>query len=107
MKYNFDKFVLSLTPKDIQTNVHYRKQCAWVLNGIDYIGRFENFDEDLKNILTEMGEADKIKHIKKHNPSKRRDIQTYLKTSGVVKRLRDLYADDFKKFGYPTLPEIK
>ena len=104
LNFKFEDFVVSLSKKDIESNLHYRKQCAWIVNGIDYIARFENFENELIKILTKINQTKKIKEIKKHNASKRRDIQSYIKSDAVVKKLHQLYKDDFNRLNYPVLP---
>lgn len=63
---------------------------------VDFVGRFENIDEDFRTICSKVGIAARLPHI---NKSKRTDFRDYYdaETRELTARL---YAEDIERFGY-------
>lgn len=63
---------------------------------VDFVGRFENLDEDFRSICHKVGISASLPHI---NKSKRTDYQDYYdaETRDLTARL---YAVDIERFGY-------
>jgi hypothetical protein len=72
------------------------------INNIDFIGKQENLEDDLKTVLLKIG-FDKIIHEKKTNVNKNRIDFNYYKTyytEYVFNFVNDHFAKDFKEFNY-------
>jgi len=68
---------------------------------VDFIGRFEKFSEDLKEIGTQIGI--RISEITRANPSAHRHYTSYY-TPEVEKIVRERFARDIQYFGYKFEP---
>ncbi len=104
MDFNFEEFVDSLEYKEIIGSLHYKPQHFW-LDGldIDYIGRVENFEIDVNNILININEIDKINKLEHHNKSERGGIDSYLSSQHIKNKLIKLYDTDFNLLSYNPL----
>lgn len=96
---DFDTFVKYIERQNIRiADRHIRAQTALVpLNHVDFIGRFENFEDDLKHVLNVLGMNDvEIPH---KNPSFHEHYSTYYteETKNIIARI---YEDDINTFGY-------
>lgn len=80
-------------------NTHYRWQSANIdLNEVNFIGRFENFSQDLQRVLFELGfPPTSIPH--KNNTKKRKPYQDYYNLD-QRKKVAKLYEKDIQLFGY-------
>ncbi|MDQ8208535.1 sulfotransferase family 2 domain-containing protein [Coraliomargarita sp. SDUM461003] len=65
-------------------------------NIVDYIGRFESFDESIAEIQKRLGIELNIPHI---NVSKRSSAKDAL-TSDARQRIQELWREDFERLGY-------
>ena len=106
-KLNID-FDVYLEMKDIVTENEYahvflsQKQHVIDSEGncvMDFIGRFENFEDDFKLLLEKIG-IDKIIHNPK--PKNKREHGSYKKyyDNRLIKIVNDLFMEDFEFFGY-------
>ena len=96
----FENFVSYYSKMNIKTcNTHFRSQCALIdLNEVDYIGKFENFNEDLKEIFSNIGlPISQVPH--KHKSSKKSSYQSYY-TEETKQIIAELYQKDIQLFGY-------
>ena len=97
---NFESFVDYVAAKiDLDYgDIHLRLQSRTIdLNHIDHLGRFENFEDDLKEILSLL---DIQAEIVKKNASKRNpDYRTYY-TNSAKDKVAKLYRKDIDIFGY-------
>jgi hypothetical protein len=97
----FDEFVHSVCKvPDIFSDRHFRSQYSYIYykgkSLVDYIGRFENLEEDLAFIIDKY-DLGKIPHINKS--SKRSDYRDYY-TPELVELAYQRYRDDIEKFDY-------
>jgi len=96
----FEYFVDYVSRLDIETcNNHLRLQCALIdLNRIDFLGRFETFEKDLRYVLGCLEISfDNILH---ENKSKRKnDFREYY-TDSLKKKVYHIYKKDIDIFGY-------
>jgi hypothetical protein len=101
LNYDFDAFVESLSYKDINNNLHYKEQKHWIINQkIDFIGRYESFNDDVNKLLFLINEKDKIDTIEHLNTSKRLSYDSYIKNENTFNKLCNLYKEDFKILKY-------
>lgn len=71
--------------------------------GVDIIGRFEHLEDDLRTILTYLG-FDSIRHpIKRVNVSNESGAKDILLEPKTVRKLNELFADDFEMFHYQNI----
>ncbi len=95
----FKKY-LSLIRK--RTHVQWELQVDFLkdINGdslVDYVGRFENYNQSVLNVLGKLGiNKKKIPHI---NRSKRKPYSSYY-DSESIELVNELYASDIEEFGY-------
>ncbi len=65
---------------------------------VDFVGRFENLNEDIHKVQQAIGLSFNVPHL---NASTRQTYQDCL-TASAMQRISELWAEDFRVFGYPT-----
>lgn len=76
---------------------HLRPQVEFSINELDYLGRFENLEADLRKIFSHVGlPIDEIPH--EHQTKRKRYVDYY--DSETEQQVADLYADDIESLGY-------
>lgn len=104
MYLNFNDFVHNwLTPENIYSYVHFFPQLEFVsdfnLNvKIDFIGRFENIDEDLNKVLTLIDFPMQIKLTTKNTTSRKPYQDEYDEKSRRI--VSQVYKNDIETFNY-------
>lgn len=93
----FAKLIASQDPKRV--NIHFRPQSEVIdLNAVDHIGRFENFEAEIRTVFERLGlpAPEEIPH---KNRSRHEPYATYYgeKTREIV---ADFYEKDVRMFGY-------
>jgi len=71
--------------------------------GVDIIGRFEYLEDDLRVILCNLGFKSIVHPIKKINVSNTSNAEDIVLEHNTVKKLNQLFADDFEMFHYEML----
>jgi len=94
---NFVNFVAQVNINNCDN--HFRLQSRLIdLNHIDYIGRFENFENDLKTVLTKLDIKD-MTIDKKNATVDRKPYQEYYNEE-LKQRVARIYARDINLFSY-------
>jgi hypothetical protein len=65
---------------------------------VDFVGRFENLNEDIRKVQQVIGISFKVPHL---NATARQAYQDCL-TASPMQRITECWAKDFRVFGYPT-----
>lgn len=96
---DFDFFVDFIAKKDLtRADVHIKLQTRlFPLNEVDFVGRMENFEEDLQYVLKQIGiECPRIPH---KNVSRHKHYSTYYneRTKAII---AEKYRADIEAFGY-------
>ena len=96
----FSNFVSFVRDQNIETcNHHIRLQSKLIdLNSVDYIGRFENFEEHLSKIIELIG-LDSI-NIEHRNPSKRKSNYREYYDESLKRKVAEIYSKDINIFSY-------
>jgi len=96
----FDRFVEYVEGLDLdQCDHHIRRQGRLIdINNIDFVGRFERFEEDLADVLKEIGISDIA--IARKNASENRLHYRQHYDDALMARVGELYKKDIKLFGY-------
>ena len=100
-KFNFAAFVTALEALDLTTcDIHFRLQTKNVpLQKLDFLGRFETFEADLKHVLGHLG-LDNDQPLQKKNASQnRRAYQSYY-TPELRDRVAQMSRQDIAQLGY-------
>jgi hypothetical protein len=97
---DFDRFVdwvLAQDPERI--NVHFRPQTMLVPDNVDFIGRVESFDADLRHLFGRLGLGDlpEVPHQNRSTWGKRPDP---VLTPDRLEGFNRYFGDDFRRFGY-------
>ena len=81
-----------------ENNIFFRPQNYFIPNGADFIGRFENIDEDFKTICSII----KVKHKKllKYHKSNHDHYELYYTNNKIKEIVRKIYNDDFILYNY-------
>jgi hypothetical protein len=66
---------------------------------VNYIGRFENIQEDIKEISKLAGVNFVLKHL---NPSEKTQQTSEMIDSRIDRLIRDRYSEDIQQFGYDS-----
>ena len=100
---NFEHFVLECLPTYEHGSgmTHIEPQTDWITNeegviSMDYIGRFERFDESCREILNKVGIGVNIAHL---NGSKHGDYRNYYNDK-MIDVMNTFYDTDLSNFGY-------
>ncbi len=103
-KYDtFEKFVMNFLDKDsICLHFMLKPQYLYLYDYrenllVDFIGKFENIDDDSDNIFKKLGLENTLK---KTNSSKRNNYQEYYIKQEMVDKIACLYQKDIELFGY-------
>jgi hypothetical protein len=99
---NFEEFIYKFVNKensDFCNHVHFKLQLDWIGNSdyIDYIGKYENLNEDWKKISIIIGET---KILPKENISKNRKPYRNVYNDKMVELVYDFYKKDILEFNY-------
>jgi hypothetical protein len=101
---DFEGFVLNVLPKPaVQDEVHLRPQFLFLRNsitrqvGVDFVGRFERFDEDFATVAERIGRDVRLPHI---NKSQVRGDYRSVYSGRMRAVVEQVYAADIKAFGY-------
>ena len=100
-KNSFRSFVLDFEKSKYSKYIHLQPQFNYIKNGneigVDFLGRFENLNEDFAKIQAILGyPQQELERLRAS--SKGREIKFYdYEMKEVVQRV---YAEDFERFGY-------
>lgn len=98
----FEDFVMNwLSEKRVYSWIHFYPQTHFTEskfpgNEIDFIGKLENIEEDIKKLSEAIGTDIEIKH---HNKSSRDNYLDYY-TEEMLDKVHQLYKKDFQIYGY-------
>ena len=81
----------------------YNEMIKWIPPNIGYIGRLENFDSDINELLRILGYDGKPIDIPKLNYTKTDDYMNYYKNEQTIKYVSIIYRHDIRRFGYKFL----
>jgi len=83
-------------------DVHLRRQSSLIdLNALDFLGRMENFEEDLSRLFSQVG-LRFPSGLHRENASSRPGSSRDVLTKDQFKRIGLLYEHDIRLFGYST-----
>ena len=106
--YDFLQAVKSQSYSEM--DVHWMPQSILLASEsitLDFIGRQENFDNDLKKVLVKITKSDPGSlHISNETPhavGANKKLQKYM-TKGIAKLILEIYYDDFYLYGYSRDP---
>jgi hypothetical protein len=71
--------------------------------GVDLIGRFENLEDDLRDILFKIGFSKIVHTPKKENVSNKTGSENYVFEKIVIQKMNALFADDLSLFHYKKI----
>jgi chondroitin 4-sulfotransferase 11 len=99
---SFDEFVCNwMTEENIMRNALFTPQVAYLKNifgqvNMDFVGRFENLEEDFKTIASKLNLEAQLPHL---NQSREEQYQS-LYTESSREIIRKIYAQDIDTFDY-------
>ena len=83
------------------TGNQYNEMIKWIPPDIGYIGRFENYEQNVNELLIILGYVGKPIKIPKLNASKgESDYKIYYKKPMTIKYVKAIYIHDIRRFGY-------
>jgi len=103
---NFDSFIKGwLNQKNIYSYYHFIPQFEFVcLDGlelaVDFVGYFENFEQDFKFVADKLGIQAELQHLNKTKDRGKRKNYTEYYTKETLKIVADVYQEDITLFGY-------
>jgi len=102
---NFDSFVkMWVNPDNIKTYPHFRPQRDFIflegdnLSAVDFIGYFENLDQDFAYVSNRIGISAELMHLNR-TPSSKKDYKAYYDNE-MIEIVSDAYRDDIRVLGY-------
>ena len=101
-QFTFEDFLIKLKDGFLHDEIHWAPQTdilPYDLSKYNYIGKFENLENDLNFILESIFETPipmaTVDHHATHAGSRSKDL-----SKKEIRHLRDLYESDFNAFGY-------
>ncbi|BDY13547.1 sulfotransferase family 2 domain-containing protein [Hydrogenimonas cancrithermarum] len=101
----FEKFVMQwLTPENADSWVHFIPQYKYLYDEnknlmVNFVGRFENFNEDYEKIRHKIGTGEKLKHLNKSKDKKGENYRD-IYTPQMIEKVVSVYKQDLKLFDY-------
>jgi len=101
----FEKFVNEwVNEKNVDSWVHFIPQYKYLYNEsgylmVDFIGYFENFNEDYEKIRQRIGTGKKLKHLNK-TPDKHEKNYREAYTPQMIEKVTEVYKQDLELFKY-------
>jgi len=97
----FENFILELETKEYSKYIHLQPQFHYVKLGneigVDFLGRYENLNEDFNKIETFLGLP--FRELQKIRVSKDTDLKPNY-TDEMKEVVQRIYAEDFERLGY-------
>ena len=95
---SFEEFVMDLDNDSINQEGHTKEQHLMInLNRVDFIGKFENLNQDFKYVCENLNIA--IEHIPHRNATDHDKYQNYYNDKTIAK-IKELYSKDMELFQY-------
>lgn len=79
------------------TPYYQLKLSNYISDDLDYVGRVENIEEDMRKIGEMIGVE--VKYVPHKNKSKRKEYKTYYDDE-LIAKVHEIFGDDLDKFGY-------
>mmetsp|Transcript_3759 Transcript_3759/g.6981 ORF Transcript_3759/g.6981 Transcript_3759/m.6981 type:complete len:243 (+) Transcript_3759:1368-2096(+) len=102
-KKEFLEFLNAISERDFKGNGHFLPQTIMIAGGahrMDYIGRVETLEADLKHICeTVFGTFNFVQQARSHRTDASNKRNQFL-TPAAVEKIKFLYKDDFEQLGY-------
>ena len=101
-KRTFEEFVLDFEGSKYSDYIHLQPQINYLINGesigLDYVGRFENLNDDFRDIEKILG----LSHVKlkKERYSRTYPLDPKFYTNSMRGVVCEIYGEDFERFGY-------
>jgi hypothetical protein len=70
---------------------------------IDYLGKFENMESDLKIILNKIGFKNILHKPFKKNSKKHDNYETYYNNNTIIEKVNNLLKEDLENFDYQKI----
>lgn len=110
-KVSFEEFLTAVKKQSYdEMNVHWKPQNILLAAKnitLDFVGRQENFDNDLKKVLAIITKQDseglRITNEIPHSVGANEKLRQYLNEE-IISLIREIYHDDFKLYGYNEDP---
>ena len=99
---NFEDFVLNgLNTKIISQVTHLIPQSDFICNYrgrilVDFVGKFESFDDDVNNLSLKIGKEIKVKHLNRNNKQHYTDVYN----KKMIDKVAIIYKRDLEIFNY-------
>jgi hypothetical protein len=102
---NFGSFVkMWVNPDNIKTYPYFRPQRDYIYleednaSAVDFIGYFENLDQDFAYVSNRIGISAELMHLNR-TPSSKKDYKAYYDNE-MIEIVSDAYRDDIRVLGY-------
>ena len=113
-KYNipFDKFININNNANSYDYWHvFMTQSRHIINNngtlrVDYLGKFENMEADLKVILNKLGFQNIVHKPFKKNSKKHYNYETYYNSIIIIEKVNNLLKEDLENFDYQKINNI-
>lgn len=98
---SFKEFVDVISEREIKDmDIHFRPQYTFIPETPDFLGKFENLEEDYKIVCEKIGiKAPELLHENKTQKTKYSDYYD----DEIRKKVAEIYKKDFELFGYDPL----
>ena len=80
-------------------NAHFRPQIEYINNDLDFIGRFENFNQDIEKVSSLIGLDFDIKKLPHEKKTNRKHYKEYYNEQ-TKQIINNIYKEDIKQFDY-------
>ena len=96
---SFEQFVDVVTSIEVTNmDIHFRPQHTFIPGPLDYIGKFEDLNDDYVKILQKIGikTSESLLHKNKTNPTNFKEYYNEM----IIQKVITIYKKDFELFGY-------
>lgn len=96
---SFEEFCLTLENyiKDYRVKTHLKQQTEY-LHNIDFIGKFENLNEDFQIVMSKYDKDLTLPHI--NSSIREKDYRKYYTSDDQIRSVNEFFKDDIKLLGY-------
>ncbi len=101
----FEQFVMEwVTHENVESWVHFIPQYHYIYDGnmnlvVDFVGRFENFNDDFEKVRIKLGTGIPLKHLNKTKDKKEKSYREAY-TPKMAEKVAEVYKEDIELFGY-------
>lgn len=105
---DFKEFLLNMNLNHVLQTQRFQPQLNWIKDkrtdkeyGLDFIGKFENLENDFKKVCKKIGvKKPKLEILNRNTKRKYRDYKEYYTNDKLIDIVYNIYKEDIERFKY-------